>query len=347
MKNLLCAALLCVGLPIFAQNGEGPQIKDFYIETRMGYEAVVNDGTVDKDNSGFRGQWLNMRLDGQIVKGLTFSFRHRMNKNTERKFFDATDWVHLDWQAFSRLSFSVGKQVVGIGGYEYDRAPIDLYYCSEFWNNIGCYQYGVSATYSVSPDDNLTLQGCTSPLRGFSGDNGTHAVNLMWNGHHGIWNTIWSVNMSEYERGKWINYIALGNKFCFTDRWALELDYMNRASSHQKTFFDDFSIMAEMCYKTTAGLRCYAKYTYDQNMSGTKADQTVIDGTQIHHASIGIEGHPLKQYREHLRLFAFAGYSWGKNTNPEGTRLDRQLLVQGGVKFRLDIMEGIRRIVKK
>lgn len=41
--------------------------------------------------------------------------------------------------------------------------------------------------------------------------------------------------MMEYLPGRFINYISLGNKFTF-DKVALELDVMNRASSHQ-TFF--------------------------------------------------------------------------------------------------------------
>lgn len=57
----------------------------------------------------------------------------------------------------------------------------------------------------------------------------------MWNGSHGFFDAIYSVNMMEYLPGRFINYISLGNKFTF-DKVALELDVMNRASSHQ-TFF--------------------------------------------------------------------------------------------------------------
>lgn len=334
------------GLPVFAQNEGGPMIDDFYFETRLGYEAEVLDGEMQDSRSGFRGKYLNMRLDGQIMPGLTFSYRQRLNKDTNQTFFDATDWIHLDWQVTDRLSLSAGKQVVGIGGYEYDRAPIDLYYNSEFWGNIPCYQLGASVAYNVKPDDKLLLQVCNSPFRSVVGNN-KYAVNLMWYGSHDFWQPVWSVNMLQTSGGNgWMNYIALGNKFAFSRRLYLEFDLMNRASANQTFFFRDWSTMAELSYSPLDALRCFAKYTYDVNHSGTDADLTVLDGTEMHLVAAGIEGNPLKNYRSHLRLFAVAGYSWGENTNSNMYNADKCLKVEAGVKFRLDVLEGIKRLKK-
>lgn len=56
--------------------------------------------------------------------------RHRLNKkNNDASFFDATDWLYLAYRK-DNWELSAGKQVVAIGGYEYDAAPIDLYFCS-------------------------------------------------------------------------------------------------------------------------------------------------------------------------------------------------------------------------
>lgn len=347
MKHILWAVLMLSGLPIFAQNENGPKIDDFYFETRLGYEAVASDGNMVDERSGFKGQYLNMRLDGQIVSGLTFSYRQRLNKNTNQTFFDAMDWVHLDWDVTDRFSLSAGKQVVGIGGYEYDRAPIDLYYNSEFWANIPCYQLGASVAYKVKSSDKLLLQVCNSPFRNVIGNN-KYAINLMWYGSHDFWQPIWSVNMLQTSGGNgWINYIALGNKFTFSRKLYLEFDLMNRATSNHTFLFKDWSTMAELSYVPTEGLRCFAKYTYDMNHSGSDADLTVIDGTEMNLVSAGVEGSPLKNYRKHLRLFAVAGYSWGTNTNPSAYNEDKQLQVQAGVKFRLDVLEGIKKLTKK
>lgn len=63
-----------------------------------------------------------------------------------------------------------------------------------------------------------------------------YAYNLMWIGAHGWFNTIYSVNMIEYQPDKFINYIALGHRLEF-GKTALELDFMNRAADHQTYFF--------------------------------------------------------------------------------------------------------------
>lgn len=345
-RNLWAVLMFTLGLPIFAQDEDGLKVDDFYFETRMAYEAESLDGTMVDERSGFKGQYINMRLDGQITKGLTYSYRQRLNRHNNQTFFDATDWIHLDWKATDQLSLSAGKQVVGIGGYEYDRAPIDLYYNSEFWGNIPCYQLGMSAAYDVKPEDKILLQVCNSPFRGVAGNN-TYAVNLMWYATHGIWQPIWSVNMMQYKRDGWINYIALGNKFTFNRNLSLELDLMNRASSHQTFLFKDCSLMSELSYSPSEAMRCFVKYTYDVNHSGTNADLTVLDGTEMNLVSAGFEGCPLKNYKKYLRLFAVAGYSWGTNANADAYNSDKQLRVQAGLKFRLDVLEGIKKLNKR
>ncbi len=105
---------------------------------------------IDNAQSGFRGKYLVIRADGEIVKGLTYSWRQRLNTlHEDANFFNATDWVYLNYN-IRGWNFQVGKEVVAIGGYEYDRAPIDLYACSVFWNNIPCYALGASVGYDVS-----------------------------------------------------------------------------------------------------------------------------------------------------------------------------------------------------
>ena len=47
-------------------------------------------------------------------------------------FFNATDWFYVDYKPTEQWTLSAGKQVIDIGGWEYDYAPINLYYCSEF-----------------------------------------------------------------------------------------------------------------------------------------------------------------------------------------------------------------------
>jgi len=304
----------------------------FVLETRLAAQGEWLDGNKQHEASGFKGQWLNFRMDGEITEGLTYSYRQRLNKLTDRTFFDATDWIHLDWQIDKHWSLSGGKQVVLIGGYEYDRAPIDLYYCSEFWGNIACYQLGVSAGYRFGTKDQLTLQLCNSPFRLLAG-NDTYAWNLYWSGQHGIWESLWSVNLMEYERGSWIPYVALGNRFSLGRHWSLDLDLMNRGEELLK----DCSVMTELNWRPRESWRCYAKYTYDVNRLTDGKDYCVADGTEMQQVSVGVELMPLKErLRNALRLFACAGYSWGTNGNHYAPyQQDKQLQIQVGFKMKI------------
>lgn len=311
---------------------DGLAISQVFVETRLGFQSEWNDGSINDDATGFKGRFLNFRIDGQIVKGLTFSYRQRLNKNSDATFFDATDWVHVDWRATDKLSLGAGKQVVAIGGYEYDRAPIDLYNCSEFWNNIPCYQIGVSAAYDLTPQDKVLFQVCNSPFRHWAGNN-TYGLNLMWYGRHGLWETIWSVNMLQYTKNDWINYIALGNRIHLAKHIHIDVDLMNRAAGGQRFLLDDWSVMTELSAQPSKAIRIFGKYTHDENKSGTQHDLLVQDGTSLNMVSVGVEYSPLKQYRDAVRLFATSSYSWGDNTNTGGTMLDKQSKLEMGMKI--------------
>lgn len=334
-RYIILVAAALVGTGTYAQS-----ISDFYVETRLGHESEWRSGEVLRDATGFKGQWLNLRLDGQINDRISYSYRQRLNKNSSRTFFDATDWLHIDWKATDDLSLSAGKQVVAIGGYEYDRAPIDLYYCSEFWNNIPCYQLGVSAAYSVTPADQILFQVCNTPFREWVGNN-KYAYNLMWYGSHGFWETMWSANMIQSAGDHWMNYIALGNRFNFTDWMHLDIDIMNRALMDDFSVFEDFSLMTEFSVSPRKDLRIFAKYTFDVNDTTDDGyDLLVHDGTFLSMISAGAEYTPAEA--PNLKLFVAGFHSWGDNTNKNGTRMGEQTCLEMGVKWRLDILKSLK-----
>ena len=152
--------------------------------TRVEYIQENIDGNNIGANSGFKGKFIFFRIDGSLAEGLTYSYRQRINKPTSvQSLFDATDFINLTYTK-GPWSVSGGKQIVATGGYEYDRAPFDLYYCSEYWYNLACFQFGVSGTYAFTEsDDKLTFQISESPFRRgvLNPDNDDiYAYNLMW-----------------------------------------------------------------------------------------------------------------------------------------------------------------------
>lgn len=331
------------------QEYQGPEVTKFEFETRFGWQMSSVAGETDDARTGFRGEFINLRFDARLYKGLSLSWRQRLNIPSERTFWDATDWLVMNYAPNDKWLISAGKQVVAIGGYEYDRAPIDLYSVnSEFWYNIACYQLGASVQYSLDEGNRLLLQFGNSPFRTNIGDNNNYAISLMWYGKVGMWETMWSANAFQTTRGRWMNYLALGNKFTFMPKrlW-LEFDFMNRASSNQTFLFDDCSVIAEMSGKPHESVRIFGKYAYDVNMTDSDADVCVLPGTEMHSVSGGVEYEPFKSYPNAMRLFGMAGYSWGKNGNRYGSMLDDQVRVNVGVKLNLDILKALRWAVKK
>lgn len=337
MKRVICSTILTtMALAAFAQEEKSDELLKLYVDARLDYQRDWNDWRTVKDNTGFEGRYLNIHIDGSIIPDLTYSIRQRLNKeHTDRTFFDATDWVYLNYD-YRGWSFAGGKQVVCIGGFEYDRAPIDLYGCSVFWNNVPCYEIGGSVGYKITKKDKLTFQFCESPF--YTKENrDMYGYNLMWNGSHGFFNALYSINLFEYLPGKYINYIALGNKFTF-NKVSLELDLMNRAASHQAFLFKDCSVMAELSYRPTDRWRIHGKYTYDVNKSGTDADFTVFNGTELNMIGGGVEFYPLKKKKTSLRVHADMYYAWGRNSNTGDVMQNKSALFAVGVKWDMNLL---------
>jgi len=341
MKKTLCTLLMAVCAILV--NAQENSLVDLKAEVRFDYQREYLDGDAVKSNSGFKGKYLNVILNGTINEHFSYSYRQRLNKaHSSQSFFDATDWIHLTYKLNDQWKFNGGKQVVGIGGFEYDRAPIDLYFCSEYWNNIPCYQFGVSATYTTRKgNDSFMAQVCESPFN-FHG-NDLYAYNLMWYGSHGWYNSIWSVNAQEYASGKFIYYVALGNEFKMGNA-KLQLDFMNRATEGHAFFLKDCSVMGELSYMFNNKLNVYGKVTYDVNKTHSVGDLCVFPGTELTRVGAGLEFYPLKDGNRNLRFHAYFCQAFGKNGNEAGTMLPEQAIVDLGVKWKVDIIKLTNKI---
>ncbi|MBR5856575.1 MAG: porin [Bacteroidales bacterium] len=340
--TLVIFALLAVTLMWESAYAQQDHLLNLQAEVRVDYQYEGVDGEKVVDNTGFKGKYLNLILNGKISKKITYSYRQRLNKShSSQSFFDATDWIYLIYSPCKHWDLSAGKQVVSIGGFEYDRAPIDLYTCSEFWNNIPCYQFGVSASYLMNSGRNkFHFQVCESPFRSVCNDD-VYAYNFMWYGIHDWFNTAWSVNMIEYEKGKFINYIALGNYLRFGNLH-FYLDFMNRATSHQTFLFKDCSFMGEVSYNVGEKFKLFGKVTYDVNKTDNIADFCVLPGTELTLYGGGVEYFPLKG-NNNLRLHATYFYSTGTNGNPYGTMQDKGSVIDVGLKWKMNILKLERR----
>ena len=129
VRTFLVLALICFFTSSVNAQSE---ITRAELLARVDYMQEYIDGDNIGANSGLKGKFIFFRIDGSLAEGLTYSFRQRINKPTSvQSLFDATDFLNLTYTK-GPWSVSAGKQIIATGGYEYDRAPFDLYFCSEY-----------------------------------------------------------------------------------------------------------------------------------------------------------------------------------------------------------------------
>lgn len=341
MKSIVMALCLAVWIfPVEAQSEDAKNKPTVNVDLQA-RASFYNDrvgGEVRHDDSGFKGDYLNLIVSGKINDKFSYSWRQRLNKKISNSdFFDATDWIYVDYKVDRHWSAAAGKQIVMIGGYEYERAPIDVYTASEYWNHISCYQFGASVTYTANGGkDKLSAQFCESPFW-TEGRHDQFAYNLYWTGVHGLWSTMYSLNMIEYAPERYISYLSLGNRFAVGNA-ALELDFMNRAASHQTFLFSDCSIIANVDWRLLPKLNLYGKVAYDVNKANTGADRCVVSGTELTTYAAGMEFFPIKGKGD-VRLNAGIAYTCGSNTNPDGVMLHDRLTLQIGLTAKLHLLK--------
>ena len=349
--KILCLAVALVGITTAqAQQGydESNEIFRLGVETRFDYLNQALAGEKIDAASGFKVRYFNLRIDGQITPKFTYSWRQRFNRmNTASDFAHNTDWLHLTYRPTKNWAISGGKQVLMIGGWEYDRAPIDLYFCSEYWNNVACYQLGASVAFTTNKgNDTLTFQACQSPYD--TSDTDYYAYNLYWMGSHGCYTALHSLNFSQYAPGKYDAYVVLGNQFKFGDA-TIQLDLMNRGVSARELLFQNFSIMGEASYLIADRVNIFAKVSYDKVGEEYPAGPLFLfPGTEMTRVGGGVEYYPLggKGNRD-VRLHAAYAYNFGNNTNPAGTALDKGSYLTVGITWKIDVMSAARKLIDK
>ena len=347
--TLLIAALFTFGLAQAQQDGyqKDNEIFRLGVEARFDYLHEAIDGTKINGNSGFKVRYFNLRMDGQITPKFSYSWRQRFNRmNSLSDFAQNTDWLHLTYRPTHNWAISAGKQVVMIGGWEYDRAPIELYFCSEYWNNVACYQLGASVAYTTNEgNDTLTFQFCQSPYDHAEAD--YFAYNLYWSGQHGFFSALYSLNFSQYAPGKYDAYVVLGNQFQFGDA-KLQLDLMNRGVSARELLFDNFSIMGEFSYLVANRVNIFAKATYDKVGNNYASGLFLYPGSEITRLGGGVEYYPLghKGNRD-IRLHAVYAHTLGTNTNPAPTAVNKQSYLTVGLTWKIDILSAAEKFINK
>ena len=243
-KITLLLVIVCAAISLQAQN----YVTDAFFEARAGFHNQIDDN--NKYSNHFTGDFFNFQMFGNITDNISYRVRQRLNTNpfANDNILNATDFLYFDWKINDKWSLMVGKQEIYIGGFEYDYAPIDVYYWSDYCNQIPqSYGMGVSLGYTFKENNIIYLQAINSPFSLGDNDN-LLAYNLIWFGDlFSWWKTIWSANYVEVVNDKGLFYIALGNKFEMGDFY-LEADYTEQINTTQKENKYSFSLAGKLDY---------------------------------------------------------------------------------------------------
>ncbi len=186
-----------------------------------------------------------------------------------RNSFRSDDVNWLDWLTLTYstggFSFTLGKDMLSIGGYELDAYDVDSHYniSSTIWHNLAIYQWGGKVEYTTpSESSTVAFQFATSPFGERPFASKLFAYSLYWTGGYGCWSPIWSANFIECERGRFISILSLGNRFDIGN-FAIELDYMNRARSARQYFNQDMTLLARASYNHNDRFEIFVKGGYE------------------------------------------------------------------------------------
>lgn len=303
-KTLLLLTSLLAAASLHAQQ---MRVDDISVEARAAFHQETREGVYD---SHFQGDYLNLNLRGQLSDGISFRLRQRLNKKIEdTNPFNATDFLWLRWQMAPKWSFTFGKQPILVGGYEFDAAPIDVYYYSAFCDNLHqYYAFGASLAWHPAPKQSITFQFIPSPIS--PATQNSYSYNLHWAGEIlPKWQTLWSVNLVEDIYHRKMNYIAMGNRFPL-GALVLDLDLMNRASFQQKRFLSDWTAIVKAIW-TVGKWNICTKFGYEQNdaanvdENGVSYDLVLPAGNNYLYGGAGVEYFPLgnEDLRIHVAYF--------------------------------------------
>lgn len=311
LKLILISALVLCSTLAKAQNKALETVKshvdEVSIDTRATFHQEVRAG---KYGTHFQGDYLNLHILGHLTDNISLRIRQRLNKKIdESNPFNATDFLWLKWQINPKWAITAGKQAIMIGGYEIDSPPIDVYYYGAFSNNLyQYYAFGVSATWTPAPGQNISFQFCPSPVS--PGTQNAYSYNLYWNGHIGSkWITTWSYNLVEDVYNHRMNYVALGNKFVFGPL-VVDVDFIDRFSIHQPNPLSDWSLIGKAILSLGKWNLC-TKVGYERNGAanvdpdGISYDVTLEAGHKYLYGGAGVEYFPLGNDKLRLHLAYF------------------------------------------
>lgn len=289
--KLLTRSFIFAAIMFFAGSAKcqvvlSPVFTQVSLEARADFDYIHIDqnGTISNPY-GFHGKYFNFVVGGDLGEKFSYLFRQRIIANAGTiSLFDNTDFLYLNYRPNKNWMFRLGKDALAVGGFEYDAAPIDVLFSTNYWDNFYCFQLGVAAAFKSNDGNQMLLAqianspsvyyGATLGLpTGSEWRSGLLAYSLFWTGTFGHFKTLYSVNMFERPDHGYMNYIALGHKLLY-DKWDIYVDLIHHALASDD-WGKNFAIVSCLNVHVSDDINIFAKGAYEQNHS--EADFNSVD----------------------------------------------------------------------
>ncbi len=244
MKKLFTAICIICTISAFAQEKTnqtvldkliwGDEMLNIMLDTRNDFQTDFQNSHFT--NASFQAQTIKFWFMGEIIPGVRYRLRHRLNKPQEslprESYSAATDqaWIAIDAGKNKNWTFTIGKQSVQFGTFEYDYNPADIYLGTMCFNDLDAYKVGINAAYKIA-GQRLNLQIVNSDATQFASDKYAKkamAGLFLWEGNlfNGLLNTRWGYGAFQHDDKKFLNWITLGTQLNIAE-FTAEFDYYN------------------------------------------------------------------------------------------------------------------------
>lgn len=312
-------------------------IPDIRLDTRFGYSHDFTESA-----GRFGGNGLFLDINGKISPHFSYSLNHRIAnfEGEDGLGFENTNWLTLTYEN-DYIYVTAGKEDIKVGSFEYNAYDLDCYWemNSQLWNNISPWQWGVSAGWYPSEGHTLIAQFCNSPFSNTEIFN-LFAYALAWRGEWDCYEPYWSANFWEFERGRYVKALNLGNRFYVGD-FTLDLDYSTRCIDIRNAFAKDFTLNFSPSYEWDWG-RAFAKFGWERVSDTTyicpfeEWEEERFTGNNFLYGA-GAEFFPIKSSKD-VRLHAI----WASNSH-----ITKGHYINVGLTWNLNLTQAGKALINK
>lgn len=132
------------------------------LHMRSAYHNEFIGSPLTFDDGGFRFDQVIIDIAGEVTPKLSYKYLQRLNKVspvfTKENLPGSIDYAYLRYRFNERFSVTAGKQALTIGGFEYNKYPVEVYDYSGINNLVNCYLNGLQVAFTPSLNQEFTFQ---------------------------------------------------------------------------------------------------------------------------------------------------------------------------------------------